>query len=354
MDIAACQGVRIITCRGAFRAMGEAIGETLRAVLQAQIGAPPADADRARIQQALAPAEQAMPEIMDAMRGMEHGANLPAGALLAEWAKRSKNSMFPDACSNVIFRDGPQGPLWGKNSDDDWVRPFHRQRPGPAERLDHICILRMYPDHGIPVINCTYTGWIAAGDMLNAEGVAAGFSSGGSPFQQSPYHLPDRLWMAAGMFRARTAEDYARHLTAMPLRGKGFLGVVVDRAGGMVAPEIMPPLVQLRRARPEMRGMCCSNCYQLPELAELSGRAHQENARGRAAMLATAIEAGDRSPAYMQAVLRHHGEFDICRHGAPRHDDGFTEYSTIGIPRAGKLLFCAGNPCQGKYDEIGY
>jgi len=103
-----------------------------------------------------------------------------------------------------------------------------------------------------------------------------------------------------------------------------------------------------------MRGMFCSNCYQLPELAELSGRAHQENARGRAAALATAIEAGDRSLAYMQAVLRHHGECDICRHGAPRHDDGFTEYSMIGIPRAGKLLFCAGNPCQGKYEEIGF
>ncbi len=347
-----CQGINVITCRGSFRAMGETIGEALREPLQAR-GIPPPDARaRARVARFLAPVEPAIRDLMDAMRGMERGANLPADALLAGWARPRPPSMFPDACSNIVFANGPQGPLWGKNNDDDWAAPFHGRHPGPAEALDHFYILRLYPDRGIPVINCTYTGYIAAGDMLNAEGLAAGFSSGGSRFLQNPYDVPDRLWMAAGLFTCRTAEDYARHLAERPLRGKGYLGVVVDREGGMLAPEIMPPLVQIRRPIPGAHGLHCTNCYQLPLLADLSGRAHQDNARGRAARLEAALSEGDGSLAHLQAVLRHHGPFDICRHGADRGDYGFTEWSMIGVPRERRVLFCAGAPCAGRYEAL--
>ena len=52
----------------------------------------------------------------------------------------------------------------------------------------------------------------------------------------------------------------------------------------------------------------------------------------------------------MQALLGHHGQPSLCRHG---EDDGLhTEYAIVGLPREGRVRFCHGQPCQAQYQEI--
>lgn len=128
--------------------------------------------------------------------------------------------------------------------------------------------------------------------------------------------------------------------------------VTVDRTGCMFSTEVMPPLVQIRRPRIWSRGMNCTNWYQLPLLKDISGRSDLENSMGRSRALEAALKETTLSLEHMKNTLRHHGEYDICRHGKERHDYGYTEWSMIGIPREGKLLFCNGRPCQGTYEEI--
>ena len=341
--------VKVIECRGSHARIGETIGEALREELQQliarQAGWAADDQVRRRIKEYLASAETFMPGVLEEIKGIERGANLPEHFLLSEWAETPTRSNFPEACSNIVFRDGPDGPLWGKANDGVTV--------GDPTNPSY-CLLKIYPDDGLPLISCNYVGWIASGGMMNAEGVASGFSSGGSIFSQSPYHVPDLLWIYAGMQKARTAEEFARHLTSLPLRGKGLAGVTVDREGKMFSTEGFPPLVQIRRPSSWMRGMNCTNWYQLPMLTNLSPRTDLENSRGRSAYLETALKEGDLSVEYLKSVLRHHGECDICRHGAERHDTLITDWSMIGIPRQEKVLFASGNPCQGEYQEIGF
>ena len=338
------QSIRVIECRGSHAKIGETIGEELREYLQGRIRGPRMDEQHKRMQASLEPMQVHMPEVLEQIRGIERGGVLAEGSLLREWTETPRHSMFETGCSNVVFADGPDGPLWGKNNDGD-------AGPQPAAPAVH-CILKIYPDDGVPLINCTYSGWVAAGDILNAEGVASGWSSGSSPFRQSPFHVSDRLWAYAGMLRARTAEEFARHITALPLRGKGYTGVTIDENGTMFSTEIMSPLVQLRRPAVWMRGMNCTNWYQDPHLKSLCFRSHLDNAASRSVALEEALKEDRLDVEHMKATLRCHGAADICRHGEVRHDHGFTEWSAIGVVRERKLLFCEGAPCQGEYREI--
>lgn len=339
--------MKVIEGRGSHTKIGEAIGEALRDHFRARMHRPAAAPQRdAWARASLGAMEQHIPEVIEQIRGIERGAGLDAGVLLDEWIGRPRRSMFENACSNVVFGDGPDGPLWGKNNDGEACAPA-------AAPLPVHVVLKMYPDKGIPLINCTYAGWVAAGDIVNAEGVASGWSSGSSPFFQSPFNVPDRLWIYAGMLKARSAEDFARHITALPLRGKGYTGVTIDAQGNMFSAEIMPPLVQLRRPSPWMRGMNCTNWYQHPHLKGLCFRAHIDNAMGRSAVLEQALKHDRLDVKHMTSVLRSHGApADICRHGQARHDCSFTEHSMIGVVRERKMLICDGNPCEATYEDI--
>ena len=61
----------------------------------------------------------------------------------------------------------------------------------------------------------------------------------------------------------------------------------------------------------------------------------------------------DKEPltlARMQALLRHHGDQNICRHGECCEMN--TEYSMIGLPRENRVLCAHGYPCENEYEDI--
>lgn len=97
----------------------------------------------------------------------------------------------------------------------------------------------------------------------------------------------------------------------------------------------------------------CVNLYQSPALAEADRRkpAAKELAVRRRRMLDAKLAKGGRfDPEHMKALLRSHGQPTVCRHGGP--DGSHTEYSLIGLPAQGRVLFRRGSPCAGAYGEV--
>ncbi len=337
--------MKIIEARGTHRRIGETIGESLREEIRDHIARfVRKDVDRKKpIGFFTETTGRYMPEVLAQLKGMARGASLPEEDILAlNLYETSLVDAWP-ACSNIVFGDGPDGPLWGKNNEGNFP-------PGPGRRP--FCVLKLYPDDGIPAICFTFCGWLSGGDMLNAEGVACGHSSVGSKFSQSRRHVSVLPWFYAGMLKSRTARDFAVHLTSLPLFGKGYTQVTVDRGGEIFSAELPCPLAQIRRPEPGASLVCCVNGYQLPWLRDVSNRTPEmlANSRGRKEFLETAGAAGARDIAHLKEILRHHGDFSICRHGG--RDEAYTEYSMIGVVRERKALVADGNPCGSEYQEI--
>jgi len=145
-------------------------------------------------------------------------------------------------------------------------------------------------------------------------------------------------------------------MAGAPLRGKGYAIVCVDRQGTACAIEAPCPLLQVRRPANPHGHVNCTNDYQLSHLADADRRTPEgkANAIARRELLDRLLQQpGDTSAEGMKAVLRRHRTNDapaICRHAGP--DEGFTEYSMIGLPQSGRVLFYHGAPCEGTYEAV--
>ncbi len=336
--------MKVIECKGNHLKIGECAGEGLREEIRRHIDKS-LDRDLSvyweDIKNFKSSTGRYLPHLLLQMKGMARGAgvseeeilalNLPGGQAVVDDHLRE--------CSNIVFGGGPDGPLWGKNNDGSFD-----ERP--------VCILKIYPEEGIPVMCCTFCGFVATGDIMNAEGLAAGHSSVGSKFRQSPRNVSARLWIYEGMFKSGKTRDFAVHLTSMPLYGKGFSMVAVDSDGRMCSAEIACPLVQLRWPEKGEKAMNCVNCFQLPQLKDYTNRTPERlaNARGRKTFLEKAPASEVPGLRVVKNILRYHGDYSVCRHGGK--DLSHTTYSLIGLSCEGKVLFREGYACGGEYEEV--
>jgi hypothetical protein len=338
--------MKVIECGGTPREMGRQTGEALREEIRQHLAVKVPVNETWRDRQLpiiLDVMRRHLPDVLAEIEGMAEGANLP---LLD--AYRLNLGAFGDAlsagegCTNIVFGGGPDGPLWGKNNDG-FAREDKQYRP--------VCARLTRPAKGLPQISFLFCGVIGMSDGMNAEGLAMGHSSVGSVFQQSLHHVPFNLWSYHGRSQCRTTAAFVQHMIAVPLTGKGYSMVCVDRQGVMCSVEAPSPLIQVRRAA-GARGMNCVNCYQLSELKEADqrlpeGKAH---ALGRQVLLEAAVS-GDRvlDAACMGELLVYHGKPGICCHGG--HDLLHTEFSVIAMAASGRVLLLEGCPCQGAYTE---
>lgn len=348
--------MKVVECRGSHERIGRAMGEGLREEIRAHINgfvlrsAEELVLEIVRFQTSL---EAHVPGVLEQMVGMAAGADVSVEEILAlnlPQGVGAGDALDVQGCTNVVFGDGPDGPLWGKNNDGAY--PPH---PGPvvnASGRRPAAVLKLYPDDGVPALCVTFCGWLSGADMLNAEGVAVGHSSVGSRLQQSRSHVSILQWMYHAMLTVHSAAEYAQTMVSRPTLGKGFSQAIVDRQGSMYSGEFVCPLAQIRRPEPGVRAMNCVNYYQLPFLEGLDRRTPDglANAHARRDFLERAVGEGDRSIEHMKRLLRHHGGDSICRHGGG--DLSHTEYSVIGVTAERKLLVADGNPCQTEYAEV--
>ncbi|MCG2739088.1 MAG: C45 family autoproteolytic acyltransferase/hydrolase [Syntrophaceae bacterium] len=335
--------MKVLEVSGDARMIGRLTGEAVREQTRDRLATmPPIEAAvwKKRLSRFVETLRKYLPGVLEEMEGTAEGVGVPADDILRLNFQMYDHELGLEGCTNVVFAAGPDGPIWGKNNE------------GSAEESRRPPCLRIIRRRGsIPLAAVSFCGTIGM-DGMNAEGLASGHSSVGSVFQQSDYHVPILLWEYEGMLTCRTTEQFVRHMCSLPARGKGYARAVVDRAGAICALECPCPMTQVRKPTLPGGHMQVVNCYQLPTLAEADRRnpRSKRNALARAEMLKTML-AGDVefSLADMKSLLRHHGEPSICRHGG---DGSLTEYSLIGLPRDGRLLYVDGYPCENEYAEI--
>lgn len=337
--------MKLVETSGDAMAIGRATGEALREEIRdhlARFPQRPEDkpAWEQRLPAFLETLKKHLPQVLTEMNGTAEGAGVSR-----EDIYRLNQPMYPNSlvvregCTNVAFAGGPDGPIWGKNNDGG--RPDDRRPP---------CARLIRRDGAIPNVVFTFCGMVATTDGMNAEGLAVGHSSVGSVFQQSDRHVPIRLWAYEAMLQCRTTQDFVRFMSSRPTRGKGYSMVCVDRDGATCSVEAPCPIVQVRRPETNPGHTYCVNCYLSPALAEADRRKPEgkRNALARSRFfeqrLAEPLEFGLED---MKQILRHHGDPSICRHGDK--DLSYTEYSMIGLPRCGRVLYLDGSPCCGEY-----
>ena len=341
--------MKIIEASGDARTIGRATGEATREEIAQHLAAfPPvsnwAEWDR-RKGAFIEVLRGTLPLVWEEMQGTAEGANCSLDDILALNCPMYASDNDPrEGCTNIAFADGPDGPLWGKNNDG--------YAPGESRPACGRVVRR---DDGIPLVLFTFCGLVATTDGMNAEGLAIGHSSVGSTYEQSDHHVFIRLWAYECMMRARTTAEFLRLFGSRPTRGKGYTILCVDAQGLMCSIEAPCPLMQVRFPDEGARVMNCVNYYQLPHLWNADRRPEQGklNAIARRHTLDQLEQSlPDLGLASMQGALRHHGDVSICRHGGG--DGSHTEYSMIGIPRQGKVLYCHGYPCEEQYSDIAF
>ena len=365
--------MKIIACEGSPQRLGEQTGEALREEIREHISLRPMrdwpEWER-RAPLFLDTLKTHLPHVLEEMLATARAADVPEREILrlnlplyphrltalsgvapsaaaTDEAPAAAASEPGEGCTNFVFTGGADGPVWGKNNDGS---------PPPLP----VCARVVRPDRGIPQVTFTFCGMVATTDGMNAEGVAVGHSSVGSVFQQSDRHLPIRLWAYDVMMNSGTTEDFLRLTASVPLRGKGYSIVCVDRGGTACSLEAPCPVLQVRTPR-FSTGIHCVNCYQLPEL----GDADRRNAEGKRdaqrrwefldAVLSESVlsEKEGFSLASAQSLLRYHHSPDrpgICRHG--ESGGMHTEYTMIGLPAHSVVLFLEGRPCQREFTEL--
>ena len=337
--------VRKVECAGTPRELGRQTGEALREDIAANLELerrPNPDEWARRLPMILETTQRYLPEVLDEMQGLADGANVDPGEIYRLNFPLWNCDLDADGCTNLVFSGGPDGPVWGKNNDET--------SPGPPRR---VYARHLKPACGIPQVVFGFAGWVAMSDGMNAEGLAVGHSSVGSVFQQSDRQPFIRLWEYAARAQCATVPQFVRRMTEMPLHGKGYSIVCVDRSGMNVSLEAACPLMQVRRPD-RATGIHCVNCYQLPALSNADRRPPpaKADALSRAAHLNTVLDGnGPFDTQHMKRVLRNHEGQAICRHRSETRETN-TVYSMIGLPAQNKVLYRSGRPCEGEFEEI--
>lgn len=345
--------MKFVECKGTPEQIGEAVGESLREEIQqyADIASekiPPGLNSRLPVFRKVLIETQ--PDVYREIQGMARASLLDEADILKFNMEAYPNSLGVDhqECSNIAFSGGPDGPIWGKNNDGS---PPHWP----------VYVKKIIPEHGIPIIAFSFAGLVFVSDAMNAEGVAVGHSSVGSLLDKSDLHPNIRLWCYHCLLKARTTREFVQLMASIPLRGKGYTHVVVDKSGDVCSIEAACPLIQVREKK-HKTGVNCVNHYQLPLLRDLDWRTPEGkvNSIKRMEYLNSVLESDEAFDIeHMKSVLRYHGKpASICRHGknvdGSFGDGSYTEYSMIGLPAQGKMLYLHGNPCEHEYSLITF
>jgi isopenicillin-N N-acyltransferase-like protein len=338
--------MKIVEVSGNAHDIGCCTGEALREEIRLHLEMFPLSPDRKnwerRLPSFIAALKRYLPDVLAEIEGMAEGANIPLDDILRLNIPMYANELDLEGCTNIAFADGSDGPIWGKNNDGL-----------SAEKRRPACGRLVRRNNGIPLLIFTFCGMVATTDGMNAEGVAVGHSSVGSVFQQSDHFVPIRLWAYEAMIHSHTTAEFVQRMASLPTRGKGYSILCLDRNGVMCSIEAPCPMMQIRKPENGQRHMNCVNYYQLPHLANADRRSEsgKQNAIARRRLLEQKLsEEDDFSLEGMKKILRYHGDPSICRHGD--NDGSYTEYSMIGLPQGGRVLFLSGNPCENEFAEV--
>jgi predicted choloylglycine hydrolase len=328
-----------IECRGTPRAMGRQYGEAcrdaiahtlaLRKVADAKALAPFAERARRLL-------TQYAPDLLAEVEGVAEGAGQPPERLLAINQPDLFDAPPAAQCTSLALAQSGDGPICAKNND--------------GERNGAAWVIRTsYPDTGLPMVEVTYTGWVACSDAMNAAGLATCHNSVGSRFPKGGERLGIRLWSHQLMRTCRSVTEFAEGLGRVPLTGKGFNIVAADAAGDTCVFEAAVPRVDERDHGGAF--VYATNHYASEALADADRRRPRDKriSQDRLGYFRWLAETHPpASSADVQAVLQSHEPWAPCRHGGAHA--AHTLWSMVCHCRDRLVLVAPGAPCTTPYD----
>ncbi len=336
-----------ITCEGAPRELGRQYGEQAKDSIRKNLDYFGAKWDLARSAMFLNVAKQILseklPEVLAEFEGMSEGADVSLERLLLFNFVETCGDRWLQECTPIAVSDSDDGPILGKNDDGTPVQP-----------QDYVT-RTSYPEHGLPLIQMTYAGWLSGLDSMNAEGLANGHGSVGSVFDKSGLRVDIRLWAYRLMRTCHSTVDFVRGMMDGNLTGKGFAIVLVDRKNVTSVLDAAVPLIAERSRNEKM--VYATNLYMSDALKNADMR------KPEAKFFNTCrygylrwVEQTGRTPkniGEMGKLLSSHDPYAPCRHGDGL-DKSVTSASYIAISRNCRFLSTAGNPCENPYREVKF
>jgi isopenicillin-N N-acyltransferase-like protein len=301
----------------------------------------------------LAYMERYEPALVDEMRGIAAGAEVPFDTVLDFNTSASVHyiqdfrSATVDGCTNVAFATTAHGPLLGKTNDGG--------APVPPERQPDTWVFQhVWPDDGPEYFQLSTLGLLSGVAVMNARGFAVGQSAAQVVPDQDGYGVPTTLILRPLVERCATVEEALALLEGRDLAGKGLNMMLLDAAGTVRAAEKSKDRLGVRE--PDENGVLFfSNHCHTPGLKELPDRHDRNNSHRRWAHLQSLFaENGARDRERMRRVISGHGSQaepggagEICQHGPQM----FTSLGLLVEPRERRLWASDGAPCSTAFVE---
>ena len=114
--------MKVIEISGSPREIGNLTGEALREDIREHLSLFPPNIDSAvwaqRFPRFLETLKTRLPAVLAEIEGMAAGADLPLDTIFQLNLPMYTNELVADeGCTNIVFNDGTNGALWGKNND---------------------------------------------------------------------------------------------------------------------------------------------------------------------------------------------------------------------------------------------
>jgi isopenicillin-N N-acyltransferase-like protein len=282
--------------------------------------------------------KEKLPEVLEEMTGIAEGAGLALDEIILLNCVDTIGEDWFEECTPVGLKDSPAGPIIAKNND------------GATGTGYRYVIRKSFPDHGLPMLQLTYAGWLSGLDAMNAAGLANTHGSVGSSFDKAGPRVDIRLQGYQLMRTCRKTKEFIAGLMAASLTGKGFSIVAGDQTGTTAVVEAAVPLIQVRDLNKAF--IYSTNLYMHPAIKtnDMRSPAKRYICEYRFGYLKWVEDT--KPPENVEDVkklLGCHEPWAPCRHGGPHGSE--TEWSMINLPKKGQVLVADGFPCKTPFIE---
>ena len=333
----------LIECSGSPREMGRQYGEQARDSIhanrewwQTERRVAESDATLASSREFLC---ERIPDVYEELHGIAEGSGMPFDEMLI-FNQRDAGTRGV-GCTSMALVAPADGTLVAKNND------------GSTGESGSFVVRRSRPTRGLPMVQVTYAGWLSGLDAMNAEGLANTHGSVGSKLPR-PFPAVDiRLWVYVLLRQCTTTDEFLAGLSRIPLTGKGFNIANGHLSRHTCVVEAAVPALGIRSRREPF--VFATNHYVTPELAEADQRTPggKEISIYRLGYLKwVKATVPPQDTAALQAILRSHDPWGVCRHGGPHSST--TLWSMIAQCEPREVLVCGGHPCEGDFVPVGF
>jgi hypothetical protein len=316
------------------------------------------------------------PELLDELRGLSDGAQMPFEQTLL---MSTYNSLFvslanstplvdqlqlPDGCSAVGIRGGPGGPFVFKTNDGPGPRDARtpEQRRAFAERMDRSTyVVRANYRPGPSVLGIRYAGSIWTECGVNSFGLAFGATSLHPRLSpQTAAGLPQHFIGTFALNRCRSVAEAKRALPAVPVFGKGYAGALSDRNGEVIGFEKTARHTGFNE--PQSGVAFQTNHIRSTEMARLGREqdpafwagSYFRNTDNRARLISRAAASWNGATAWddlLGDLFRIGGEGDLVQNCAEQCQHWITSWAALVFSRTKEMWVTEGLPEERKFQK---